>query len=86
MEKANQLVRERRSIQQAMEAFDSGGRILAITVGQPPPEGIPFPTGPMVSTQHIDYPPQMVDAIKEAFTTRQGQISEELAKLGLTGV
>jgi hypothetical protein len=89
IQKINGLVAERRSIVTALASFDRGGRIVGMTVGMPPPEGHPTPPvamGAQVNTQYINYPPGMVDSIKAAFATRQQQITQELAQLGVTGV
>jgi len=84
----NRLVQERRSITAALASFDQGGRIIAMSVGQPPPADQPMPAlfgGAQVNTAFIDYPPAMVEAIKAALTARQGAITNELAQLGVTG-
>lgn len=89
--KVNALSGEKRAIQVALETFDAGGRIVAISVGHAPVEGeLPRPTalimGGAVPTMYIDYPPQMVDSIKMSFRTRLSAITDELEELGVTGV
>lgn len=87
---ANDLLSEKRSIEQAMDVLNNGGRIVSMTVmvvgtsSNPlPPVGAPM--GAIVPTSHISYPPQMVDAIKSALTARETAIDDELSKLGITG-
>lgn len=89
IEKVNELSREKQAIDAAQEMLDRGGRIIAMTVSNaPPPSGrmAPFMSGVAVPTGYIEYPPQMVDAIKTSFAARRQVIEQELAKLGVTGV
>lgn len=90
IQKVNILSQEKAAIQEAMSKLDAGGRIVAMTVG---PDGDRSEAtlglrwiGTTVPTAYIDYPAQMVDAIKTAFQGRLRTIQEELTKLGVTGV
>lgn len=90
MQKATTLAAEKQIIQRALETFDAGGRIVAVIIGHQPapgePQRPPMMMGSPVPTAYIDYPPQMVDAIKAAFNSRLTVITEELSKLGITGI
>lgn len=95
------LKSELQSISVALDNFDKGGRIVAMSIAPPlpqpaePPEGAPPvppppallpPVGVTVSTVDIDYPPQMVASIKQALTQRRDAIAKQLAGMGVTGV
>lgn len=85
---ANQLIREHRHLGLALGYFDDGGRIVGMTVAGPAQR---FGRGNLaptiaISTYDIDYPPQMVEAIKTALQARQGAIIDELSALGVTGI
>lgn len=86
-----QLSQEKQSIQTALDSLASGGRINAMVVGPPAPtSAMPFGGRPFggvsVPTAYIEYPPQMVEAIKTAFEGRLHVIEDELTKLGVTGM
>lgn len=94
----NRLTNEVRRIDLALKAFAEGGRIVAMTVGVIPPDIDLGPTssfdplvffesagtGASVSTVHIDYPAQMVEAIRIALHARMEAIADELKGLGFT--
>lgn len=83
--KVNTLYTELRQIEQALTVFGSGGGIVAMTVGKAVQEPGVAPTLPVsVSTVGIDYPAQMVDAIRDALTARVAAINGELQELGVT--
>lgn len=89
IQKVNALNNEKQTIQRALEAFAQGGRIVAMSVGQVSTEDDPRPPmmmGVAVPTAYIEYPAQMVDAIKQSFHDRLWAIGEELGKLGITGM
>lgn len=88
IQKAQGLVNEKQAIQRALQLFDEGGRIVQIGLGrQPTSDAAPMGMGfVMVPTAYIDYPQQMVDAIKTAFQGRVTAITDELTKLGVTGM
>lgn len=71
------LYAENGDIGQALANFEAGGGIVRMTIG---------PTEVTIDTTDIEYPPQMVEAIKAVLMQRQHAIVEELEKLGLTGV
>lgn len=72
----NALDGEKRSIQDALDAFDAGGTITRLTVEYEAE----------VSTVGMAYPPQMVDAIKQFLQSRRVAIEQELSQLGITGI
>jgi len=86
--RVNALYEEARSIATAIHNFDNGGRIVAMTVSAPEPA--PMPPSPdmiaTVMTGNMQYPPEMVMAIKTALEQRRAEIVAELTQLGLTGV
>lgn len=79
--RATQLVDEKNRINYAIQNFDHGGRIVQMAVGGPQA------TMGMVqlSTIYMDYPPQMLDSIKQLFARRLAEIQKELDELGVTG-
>jgi hypothetical protein len=79
----NRLMSELEQIGQAIALFNLGARIMNITVGRVMDVVPPSVT---VDTSYIQYPPQMIDAIKAAFTARENEIRAELTKYGVTGV
>lgn len=83
---ANDLTREKQSIEDAMEVLNAGGRIVSMTVMVVPTGEHPAPPmGTIVPTSHIMYPPQMIDAIKSALMARETAIDSQLSQLGVTG-
>lgn len=85
--KVNTLYAEQKSIQRVLEIFADGGRITQ--VGVSPAAGADpsvVPPAMVVGTEYMTYPPQMVDAIRSGLETRQQEIADELAQLGVTGV
>jgi len=88
--KVNQLYDESNLIDRAIDNFDHGGVIIAMSISgapldAPPPPGESSRSGVTLSTTAIAYPPAMVDAIKTALTARLGEIDQELGSLGVTG-
>lgn len=88
LQQVNMLYAEASMIESALQGFDNGGRIVEMSVSPGPlPEGadvIMRPSGIPVSTVHIDYPPQMVDAIRQQLAARHDAIESELRALGLS--
>lgn len=94
--KANELNAELSRINAALGLFDGGGRIVSITIADasmPAPPSIPVPidsAGPVlfvtVQTSFMDYPAQMVEAIKSMLAVREEEVANEMSGLGLTGV
>lgn len=89
LEQVNMLYTEARTIEAALQGFDNGGRIVEMSVSPGPlPEGDDVirgrPSGIPVSTVHIDYPPQMVQGIREQLQARKAAIDAQLSALGLT--
>lgn len=88
------LVGEKQSINIALDNLEQGGRIVGMRIAPKPPEQLegepPRPVfsmmGVEVPTVSIDYPPQMVDAIKQALTQRRDAIAKELSDMGVTGM
>jgi len=68
------------AIEQATENFDHGGRIVNMSIGGP--EGA---IQVVVPTLYMEYPPQMVEAIKSLFYARKDELRQELEALGVTG-
>ena len=88
IENATHLLTEHRRLVQALDHFANGGRIMAMTVAG---RSRRFGRGNLmpsisVSTEDIDYPPQMVEAIKTALQARRQRILDELAGMGVTGI
>ena len=91
IQKAQQLSGEKRAIQAALLVFNQGGTIVEMGLAPKPmenPGGMIMPRMPTVNvpTEYIQYPEQMVEAIKTAFTSRLTAIDNELKQLGVTGV
>lgn len=83
------LVDEYKALGIALDNLERGGRIVAMSIAGPVPElpeGAPEPPpdpGATVPTRSIDYPPQMVTAIRAALEQRRGEIAQELTDLGV---
>jgi hypothetical protein len=77
------LLRDFEQVTRVIRAFEEGGRIMSIFVSTTGSSPIPAISG-LVSTADIDYPPQMVTAIKTALVERQANIAAELAGMGVT--
>jgi len=92
LQRASMLYEELRTIDMALANFDAGGAIVAMTVSAGeetfPPTG-PGPGGPRttvtVPTGALQYPQQMVDAIKAQFEARKNAVAQELTSVGVTG-
>ena len=87
--KVNRLNEEYQNITRAIENLDGGGRIVTMVISAPQPEngnGFPMGQAAVVPTQYINYPDQMIDAIKHAVDARMHEIRDELASLGVTGL
>lgn len=77
-------------ISAAIEAFGrEGARIVSMTISAPGegvtgPETVPRPAiFAAVPTQHIEYPEQMVEAIKAALQRRKTEIESDLKGMGV---
>lgn len=89
LQKAMMLSSEKQTIAMALEQLDRDGIILSMSIGPKPAPGQPsFPGmgGIQVDTSRMDYPAQMVEAIKGNLHQRQDEIEQELQGLGVTGV
>lgn len=92
IQNVNILSAEKIAIQRALMLFDAGGRIVEMAISPPEaPQGTEITPVPMgasvrVPTRYIQYPAQMVDAIKLALDGRLVEIEAELGKLGVTGM
>lgn len=89
VQRVNQLVNEKQAIQRAIANFDAGGRIVSMSIAQPQNGGafpVPLAAAATVTTNYIEYPPQMVTAIKAALDGRVKAIEAELNQLGITGI
>ena len=82
MRQITELYQEFRTIDQAIGNLDTGGRIIQMSISSGPLGRMPV----SVSTMDIEYPPQMVEAIKTVLRARQSAIRDELATLGVTEV
>ena len=85
--KVNELYSESNQITLALDMFAEGGVISAMTISPP----LPKPEEPTIirspvaiSTVGIEYPPQMVEAIKQELAKRQHEIEDELKQLGVS--
>lgn len=67
------LYAERRRLNEAISEFDRGEKISSLNVGRA-----------MVDTRGMDYPQQMVDAIKASVQQRITAVEDELKSLGVT--
>lgn len=80
LDKINILIGELQSVDQAIAVFEGGGRIVSLTVAsamnQEPARSV------LVQTASMDYPSQMVEAIKGYLSARAGAIRKELEGLG----
>lgn len=84
------LMSEHQRIVSGLDNLGKGGRIVAMQIAmaaRPPelPEQAPMPTV-VVSTDQMEYPPQMVEAIKAALAVRRDAIAAQLTEMGVTGV
>lgn len=81
---ANALMSELQRVSAGLDNLEKGGRIIGMQIAMAdPPEGsVP---SVYVSTEGIDYPPQMIEAIKAALTARRTAVAKELADMGVTG-
>lgn len=79
--KVSLLSAEKQMIQHAIQIFVMGGRIVEMIVAHPE-----TPDTAVVQTTYMEYPPQMIDAIRNALVERQKQITDELAELGVSGM
>lgn len=80
------LYQQRRSIQLALGNLAGGGRIVQIAIDPPPSAGPPEMHGPVsISTSSMEYPQQMVEAIRSELQKRLDEIDRELGDLGVTG-
>lgn len=86
--KAMQLKGEWQTLRAALDGFDRGDVINAMTIGpkQTPEQVMAPPMGVTVSTIGIAYPAQMVDSIKGSLQTRQAAVEQDLKDLGVTGI
>lgn len=75
---------EWQQIASAIDIFDSGGKIINMTVGVD--MSLPQGRAITIQTQAMDYPQAMVEAIKNFLSSREQEIRNELADLGVTGV
>jgi hypothetical protein len=73
------LTAERLAISNAMYALYDGAQVISFSVALNPT----IPPQP-VTSDYIDYPPQMNDAISNALNLRQQEIIAELGALGVT--
>jgi hypothetical protein len=78
LERARMLSLEITNIEAAIRQLEDGEKILSLVVG-PPTGAVSIPTG------YMQFPPQMVEAIKTYAHGRLDAISEELVKMGVTG-
>ena len=86
---AQQLYDEYRQIVQAVINFDSGGRIVMMAVRWDDPDDPDNPTLSRIATvptQYMNYPPQMVEGIKQFFQQREREIARQLSDIGVTGL
>lgn len=73
----------------ALDNLAKGGRIAAFMVAAPAaqlppdaPSNMP-PPAVMITTEYIDYPPQMTEAIKAILAARRDQLDKELTDVGV---
>lgn len=87
---ASGLMGEYQALGMALDNLENGGRIVAMEIAAPispdSPEQAPPPMGMRISTQGMDYPPQMVTSIKSVLTARQDEIAKQLSAIGITGM
>lgn len=83
-------VADYQSILRALDTLEQGGRIVAMEIAAPAPppvEGAPrVAFGARVSTEGMEYPPQMVASIKTLLQARRDALKKQLADLGVTGL
>lgn len=77
-------LREYEQIMRVIQCFDAGGRITGVTVSTSP-NVMPALFG-NISTIDMDYPPQMIDAIKAVLQERRKKLADELVEIGVTGL
>lgn len=85
LERANALAMQKMVILRALENFDNGGVIISLTISAEPPSEnwVPERMAAIVSTIGMNYPPQMVEAIKGSLESRRDAIAEELEEMGV---
>lgn len=84
IEQAFALQQETNQIHAALAIFDGGGVIIQMMVAVKADQ--PYLPPVNISTAHVIYPPQMVDAIKQALNQRLAAIDDELKGMGVSGV
>jgi hypothetical protein len=85
--RAAELYAEMRQIERAVEVIDANGTIIAVTLESadlhPDPDS-PIHVTITVPTEGLQYPPQMVAAIKAQLEERRTAINHELSDIGVT--
>ena len=76
VDRANGLIGDYRQTVRALTNLEEGGRIIAMTIG---------PSAVTVPTDDLNYPVQMVDAIRQALVQRRDAIQQQLNEIGVTG-
>jgi antitoxin component HigA of HigAB toxin-antitoxin module len=82
----NRLNDEYQSIDQMIFLLDHGGRISFFQAESDDAEATNGIANAGVRSDYIEYPPQMVTAIKTALQQRQREIARDLADMGVTGI
>ena len=82
IQRANDMRIESEQIALALQNLDHGGRIVQMAIAGAPDDATITAS---VATGYIDYPQQMVTAIKTALEARQNDINRELSDMGFTG-
>lgn len=88
--KASMLFNKIRMLQQAVSALNvAGNSIVAMTIGRPPEEEFSLVSpafGITVTTERIQYPPEMLNSIQRQFLIRWQELYQELINLGATDI
>lgn len=83
--RATGLYQQSQEIKRSLDVMDRKGTITAVTITVPSPEDVRDPDAATVSTIGLQYPPQMIEAIRTQLEARLHAIDDELASLGVSG-
>lgn len=86
LQRVNALYAELSGIARGLQVIDQGAEIISVIFAIRSDSDSPWRSPTTVRTEHMDYPPQMVEAIKQFMYQREDQIASELSNLGLQGV
>jgi hypothetical protein len=78
------LYRGLREIRTAVRVLEGGGRIVGMSIAPARDEGTPLVPTVRVTTEYMEYPAPMIQAILGYMAARRTEIEQQLTELGLT--